>query len=174
MDQKDRTKVELIAELAQIEKKFRELFENMEEGFAYCKMLYENGEARDFVYLMVNDSFEKLTGLKDVAGRQVSEVIPGIRESDPALFETYNRVALTGKPERIEIHVEALDMWFSVSVYSPEKEFFVALFDVITQRKKADEALAKEQYLTDTLMNNLPDHIYFKDQQISLTITRAH
>jgi PAS domain-containing protein len=99
MNHKDRTKDELIAELAESEKKFRGLFENMEEGFAYCKMLYENGEAQDFVYLMVNDSFESLTGLKNITGKQVSEVIPGIRESDPALFDIYNRVSLTGQPK---------------------------------------------------------------------------
>ena len=33
----------------------------------------------------------------------------------------------------------------------------------ITERKQAEEALAQEQYLLHTLMDNLPDHIYFKD-----------
>jgi PAS domain S-box-containing protein len=35
----------------------------------------------------------------------------------------------------------------------------------ITCRKKAEEALAQEQYLMHTLMDNLPDHIYFKDRE---------
>jgi len=166
MDYKDKTKDELISELTKSQKTLKGLFENMVEGFAYCKMLYEKGEARDFVYIMVNDSFETLTGLKDVTGKRVSEVIPGIRESDPALFEIYNRVALTRKPERFEMYVEALDLWFSVSMYSPEKEFFVSLFDVITQRKKTEEALACEQYLMEAIMSNLPDdQIYFKNLQ---------
>jgi PAS domain S-box-containing protein len=34
----------------------------------------------------------------------------------------------------------------------------------ITERKRAEEALAHEQYLMDAIMNNLPDHIYFKDR----------
>ena len=33
----------------------------------------------------------------------------------------------------------------------------------ITSRKKAEEALAKEQFLINALMNNLTDHVYFKD-----------
>ena len=33
----------------------------------------------------------------------------------------------------------------------------------ITQRKKAEEELAQERYLMLMLMDNLPDHIYFKD-----------
>jgi len=46
----------------------------------------------------VNKAFETLTGLKNVEGKRVTEVIPGIMESDK-LFEIYGRVALTGKPE---------------------------------------------------------------------------
>jgi PAS domain S-box-containing protein len=33
----------------------------------------------------------------------------------------------------------------------------------ITVSKKAEEALAKEQFLINSLMNNLSDHVYFKD-----------
>jgi len=37
------------------------------------------------------------------------------------------------------------------------------VFRDITERKQAEEELALEQYLMHTLMDNLPDHIYFKD-----------
>lgn len=121
--------------------RYRSLFENMLDGFAYCRMRYENGEPSDFIYLDVNNAFEPLTGLKDVAGKWVSEVIPGIRQSDPELFELYGKVASTGFPEKVDRYVVALDMWFSISVYSPQREHFVAVFDVITKRKKAEEEL---------------------------------
>jgi two-component system, sensor histidine kinase and response regulator len=39
------------------------------------------------------------------------------------------------------------------------------VFRDITERKKAEEELAQEQYLMRTLMDNLPDHIYFKDSK---------
>jgi hypothetical protein len=58
-------------------------------------------------------------------------------------LEIYGRVALTGIPERFESYVEALGMWFSISVYSPQKEYFVVIFDVITERKLAEEALRR-------------------------------
>src|SRR3990172_12329709 len=67
----------------------------------------------------------------------------GIRDSDPGLFEIYGRVSLTGTPDRFEMYVEALQEWFSISVYSPKKEHFVAVFDVITERKKAEENLKR-------------------------------
>ncbi|MBI3569832.1 MAG: PAS domain S-box protein [Gammaproteobacteria bacterium] len=123
------------------EETYRSLFENMLNGFAYCRMLFEQGEPRDFICLSVNKAFETLTGLKDAVGRKISEVIPGIKEADPELFEIYGRVALTGKPERFEIFVESLQAWFWLSVYSPKKEHFVAVFDVITERKQAEERI---------------------------------
>src|ERR1035438_8852415 len=104
-------------------------------------MMFEDGEGYDFVYLTVNPAFETLTGLKNVIGKRATEAIPGIRESDPGLFRTYARVAKTGVPEKFETYVEAMQMWFSISVYSPKKEFFVAEFDVITERKQVEKAL---------------------------------
>ncbi len=118
--------------------KYRFLFENMLNGFAYCRMIYEEGRPQDFVYLAVNDAFEKLTGLKNVVGRKITEIIPGIREADPKLLETYGRVAATGVPERFEVYVEGLQDWFEIAVYSPAKEHFVAVFDVITERKRLE------------------------------------
>jgi PAS domain S-box-containing protein len=134
-------------QLRQSEGRYRSLFENMREGFAYCRMLYEDGVPRDFVYLEVNPSFERLTGLRGVAGKRVSEVIPGIRESNPELFEVYGRVALTGAPERLETYVERLGSWLSISVYGPRKEHFVAVFDNITERKRAEAALRQSERL---------------------------
>ena len=131
------------AALRDSEGHYRSLFENMLNGFAYCRMHFADGQPVDFTYRSVNRAFENLTGLKDVTGKKVSEVLPGVRESDPALFEVYGRVAATGVPERFETYVQALQMWFSVSVYCPSPEHFVAIFEVITERKQAEEALAK-------------------------------
>ena len=71
--------------LGESEARYRTLFANMLEGFAHCQMIYEAGQPVDFVYLTVNRAFETITGLKDVAGRRVTEVIPGIKEFTPGI-----------------------------------------------------------------------------------------
>ena len=127
------------------EQRYRSLFDNMLEGFAYCQMLFEGNEPQDFIYLDVNAAFKRLTGLNDVVGKRVSEVIPGIREAHRELFECYGRVARTGRPEKFEIFLQELDAWLSVAVYSAERDRFVAVFDNITGRKRAEEDLQESQ-----------------------------
>ncbi len=124
---------------------YRALFGNMLDGIAHCEMVFDNDRPVDFIYLDVNDAFERLTGLEDVVGKKVTEVIPGIRDAHPELFEIYGRVVLTGKPEKFEIDFRLLKRWFSVSVYRTEKNRFVAAFDNITDRKQAEEALRESE-----------------------------
>ncbi|MBI4965773.1 MAG: PAS domain S-box protein [Desulfomonile tiedjei] len=151
--------------LRKSEERYRSLFENMLEGYAYCRMFYEDGKAQDFVYLDVNDSFERLTGLNNVIGKKVTDVIPGIRESNPEVFEIYGRVALTGKPEKFETYVDVLGIWFSISVYRSEREHFVAVFDNITNRKLAEEQVKRAEEFLNTVVDNLPVPVFAKSAQ---------
>ncbi|MCK9201277.1 MAG: response regulator [Gallionella sp.] len=133
---------ELYRQRRRLERTHQEsLINAMREGFAHCKMLYEDRQPVDFVLTEVNTAFEQLSGLKNVEGRRVSEILPGIRESNPELFEIFGKVAATGNPELFETYVKPLDRWFSVSVYSTEKEHFVAVFQNITERKQAEDEL---------------------------------
>ena len=121
------------------EARLRSLFDGMLEGYAHHRMVFERDEPVDYVFLDVNPAFEALTGLKDVVGKRVTELIPGIREANPKLFEIYGRVASTGEPAVFEDQVPALKHWFAISAYSPRRGEFVAVFDEITERKRAEE-----------------------------------
>lgn len=119
------------------EKYFQFLFENMLEGYALCKTLFDDsGNLIDFTYLKTNKAFETLTGLHDVIGKKVTEIIPRIRQTNPDIFIIYGRVANTGKPETFETKIKQLNLWLKISVYRPGKGYFVAVFDNITESKK--------------------------------------
>ena len=129
-------------ELKESKYKYLSLFDNMLDGYAHCEMIFDNqGNPIDFIYLNVNEAFERLTGLSDVEGKKISEIIPQTKETHPELLEIYGKVASTGKPEKFEIDFKPLDKWFTVSVYSPQKNHFIAVFENITERKVADEKL---------------------------------
>ncbi|MFA5945232.1 MAG: PAS domain S-box protein, partial [Candidatus Thermoplasmatota archaeon] len=120
---------------------YQALFEHMTEGVAHCRMVFEGGKPVDWEYLHVNPAFTPLTGLRDVVGRRVTEVIPGLPESNPDLLALYERAAKGGAPERIETEVPGLGRWFSISAYSPAPDEFVAVFDDVTERKRAETTL---------------------------------
>ena len=60
-------------------------------------------------------------------------------------------MAATGQPEKFETYVRRLQMWFSISVYCPAPEHFVAVFDVITARKEAEQALREQGELLEAM-----------------------
>jgi PAS domain S-box-containing protein len=136
--------------LRKSEEKYRSLFYNMLNGFAYCKILLdEKGHPHDFIYLEVNDAFEKLTGLKrnEVLNKRVTEAIPGFKDSHPELFDIYGKVALTGEGTTFEIDLKPFGICLSISVYSPQNGYFVALFENITERKLGEKALRESEFL---------------------------
>ncbi len=158
------TRNKALEALRESETTYRSLFDNMLNGLAHCRMLFVDDTPEDFVYLTVNDAFEKLTGLQNVEGRKVSEVIPGIRQADPELFERFGRVARGGAPERFEIYVTALHMWFWLSVYSPKPDHFVVVFDVISELKKAELALRENEARLRAISDNLPDGYIYQSE----------
>lgn len=131
--------------LRESESKYRSLFENMSSGFAYCEMIYDSdGRPSDFKYLDVNPAFLRLTGLEKVTGRRVTEVLHGIKESHPEVFEIYGRVSSTGLPEKFEVLCKPLNAWLAFSVYSAAKGYFVAIFDNISDRKHSEEKIKRD------------------------------
>ena len=136
------------------DEKYHSLFNNMVEGFARCQMAYENNKPTDFLYIEVNNAFEKLTGLKNVVGKNVSEILPNHKTENSTLYSLYERVAKTGISERIEAFVAPLEIWFSISVYSSVKDEFLVIFDNITERKQAEQALKESEAILKELNAN--------------------
>jgi two-component sensor histidine kinase len=147
---------------------YRSLFENMFNGFVYCKMVYDEKDSPlDFIYIAVNKAFSRLTGLNGVVGKYVSEIIPGIRNSDYELLEIYGRVAKTGQSEQFEYFLSALNQWFLISVYSHETDFFVSVFDIITEKKLAEERTIAALREKETMLREIHHRVKNNLQIIS-------
>ena len=127
--------------LTKSEERYQSLFANMINAYALHKIILDDlGRPVDYVFLEVNDSFERFTGLKrtNIIGKRVTEVIPSIRKDHVDWIDKYGKVATTGKAIRFENYSTSLKKWYSISAYSPEKNYFVTIFEDITERKKAE------------------------------------
>ena len=161
---KDRKEAE--EALRRSEERFRALFDHMLEGFALCRMIYdEGGRPVDWEYLEVNPAFGRLTGLRDIAGKKVSEAIPGTKEQTPEIFEIYGRVATTGRPETFDVFFTPLRIWLHISVSCPQKGYFVAVFQDITSQKESEESLRKSEETFRSYIENAPDGIFLADAE---------
>ena len=139
------------------EKKFRTLFETMQEAFAIHEIICDGtGTPVDYRYLDVNPAFERLTGLSrdTTIGRTVRQVLP---EIEPEWIEVFGRVALTGEPAERENYVKDLDRFYRAKAYSPERGRFVAIFEDITEQKRAEIRLTLSERKFRTLFESSAD-----------------
>ncbi|MGB7957384.1 MAG: PAS domain-containing sensor histidine kinase [Minisyncoccia bacterium] len=135
---------------------YESLFNNTLDGVAYGQMIFNaQGKPIDYIYVKVNKNFELLTGLKNAEGRRVTEVLPGIEISNPDWIPAHGRVALTGKPERFETYVKQASGWFLISLSSPQKNFFVSVFQNITEQKRAEQELKNAKLAAQNVLEDL-------------------
>ena len=123
--------------------RYRELFNSIDEGFCVIEMIFDaSGKPVDYLYLEVNPSFEKQSGLHGAAGKRIRELVPHL---EAHWFEVYGKVALTGIPIRFADQVVALDgRWFDLYAFrigGRESRKVAVLFSDTTESKRVETEL---------------------------------
>ncbi|HCC08352.1 MAG TPA: hypothetical protein DEP72_09380 [Clostridiales bacterium] len=117
---------------------YKKIRDNSPMGYAYHKIILdEKGEPCDYEFIEANSAFEKLTGLKasDIIGKRVTDVMPGIKNSEFNWIKFYGEIALNGGKEEQEQFIKPLNRWHKVNVYSPKKYYFVTFVSDTTKEK---------------------------------------
>ncbi|HIH95146.1 TPA: PAS domain S-box protein [Methanosarcina acetivorans] len=132
----------LVEELRKSEKKYRTLFDTIDEGFCVIEVLFDEADCPiDYRFLEINASFERQTGIKNAVGRRMREIAP---EHEEHWFQIYGNVALTGEPVRFENPAIALGHFYDVYAFrtgDPDHRRVGILFNDIAKRKRAEEML---------------------------------
>ena len=132
--------------LRESEERYRALFNAIDSGFCVIEVLFDETEkAIDYRFVEVNPAFEQQTGLKNVEGRRVRELVP---QHEEHWFQIYGEVAVTGKSVRFVNRAEGLRRWFDVCAFrigEPESRKVAVLFTDITEKRRAETALHERE-----------------------------
>lgn len=123
---------------------YRQIIEKSGFGYASHRIILDEDENPiDYVFLEVNEAFEKLTGLKKevVLGRNVREILSPDSMKDFDWVKIYGEVALEGKEIKFEQYSSPLKRWYRVEAFSREKYYFTTIFFDITEEKNTIDEL---------------------------------
>ncbi len=130
---------------------YKLLIENLPDAFANHQIVVDSeGKPVDYIFLEVNQAFERMTGLKreTIIGKKVTDILPGIEKDDFDWIGNYGRVTLTGETIYFEQYSEPLGRFYQVTAYAVGKDCFSVIFKDLSDRKEKEikeEALRKSQ-----------------------------
>lgn len=122
------------------EERYKTLFSSIDEGFCVIEIAFDDaGKGRDYRFIEVNPSFERLTGIENAVGRWMREIIP---DHEEYWYEVYGEVAATGQSKRFQNQAAQLHRWYDLYAFrvgQPDQRRVAVLFNDITERKQYEE-----------------------------------
>jgi PAS domain S-box-containing protein len=155
-------------DLRKSEERYRAMFNNIMNGVA----VYRTGNnGKDFIFVDFNKSAERMENIRkeDLIGKSVLKVFPGVK--DFGLFDVFQRVWKTGKPESHPITQykdERILGWRENFVYKLPSGEIVSVYSDETKRKQAEEALREAESMYRLHFENVSDVIYSIDRELKI------
>ena len=138
------------------------LFENMDNGFCVIEFLDgPHGPLSDYIHLIANPAYERHTGIANVVGQRLRDMVPD--EADDWIA-FYGKVLRTGEPLRFRNELVATGRHLDVSSFrlGPfENRLVAVLFKDVTDQVRAEAALHQ---LNDTLEQRVADALVQREQ----------
>ncbi len=123
----------------------------------------------DGMYVSVNEGFTNILGYTEADSIGKTSLEMNIWASPEDRAHMVSEVKANGKIKDFEARFISKDGRIIIGSFSATVidldgvPHILSVVRDITTHKEAEEALAEEQFLINALMNNLSDHVYFKD-----------
>ena len=154
-------RVGALADLRESERRYRALFNAMDEGFCIIEFFDgPHGPLSDYVHVEANPAYAEHAGIPDVVGKKVREMVG--READDWV-RRYREVLTTGKPIRFERELEATGRWLELAAFRiepPSRKQVAVLFQDLTARKQAELAVQASEANFRTLARTMPNQAW--------------
>ncbi|MBF0226239.1 MAG: PAS domain S-box protein [Desulfobacterales bacterium] len=142
MDLSERKRIE--GELRSSEKKYRALFNSINDGICLHEIIYTDNKPIDYRILDINPKYEELTGIKK--DNAIGATASILYKADKAPYlDIYAKIAETGESTSFETFFAPMEKHFLISVFSPKKYQFATIFQDITERKKYEAQIQQAQ-----------------------------
>ncbi|SNR44407.1 PAS domain S-box-containing protein [Lutibacter agarilyticus] len=158
-------KNELKSEYNDSDKIFKEIFYGLTSAFALCELLFDKtGKPSDYRFIKLNAAFEKHTGLKinQTIGKTVREIYPDV---EPFWIDKYSDVVLNKKTVQFVDYNHNTKKYFKVNAFSPSENKFVMALEDISNEKRLEDEIKKQDSFQDSLLKSFSDIIYIYDIQ---------
>ena len=143
-------------------RKFRSIYENIEQGICLHEVIYEENFPVDYRILEANPAYEKITGipLEKTMGAHATELYG---TDAPPYIQIYEKVARTGKAISFEDYFKPMSKHFHITATCPQKGRFITLFQDITEQKIMEEQLRDNQEKLSITLHSIGDGVIATD-----------
>jgi PAS domain S-box-containing protein len=148
---------------------FNSVLENSPNGITALKAIRNNnGQVTDLEYIFANRTALNAIKKTELVGTHFCKDLPSLKQT--GLFEKYVNVIETGIPWEDEVYYddeEGVQAWLHVSVGKLDDGCIASIFDV-TDRKKIEQQIIKQEQQYHSLVENTPDVISRWDSNLRL------